>query len=158
MDVFPGKNRGREESPGFQAGGCLESQAHPSCFGFSFVTGSEQSEATSQWLTSQRSPIPPSICTSQFTSQQAHGQICEQSVHALAPSTLLALICLALCSHASQPPCPCSLTQLLLRLKGRETKSQTHAEFQSLKRGICGGNQILVVCVSRLLIPDTLPS
>lgn len=101
LDAFPGKHRGF--SPGFETLDTLLPEVHPLAL---VSPASEELSRVKQQASgrAQRSPFPTSICTSQFTSQQAHRQIREHSLHILAPSTPVALIFLALCSHASNSP------------------------------------------------------
>lgn len=76
-----GSTGGFSRFPGRMVSGVSVS---PSCLSFSYVRGAAQGKATSQWPSSQRSPIPPSIS---LPPRWIHGQ----SSHALAPSTPLLL-------------------------------------------------------------------
>lgn len=133
----------------------------PSCFSFSYVRGAQQGKATSQGQSSQRSLIPPTICTSQFTSQMdpwaelAH----PGSLHTTGscPSGPM-LPCIQQLGH----PAPThGLSQLLLRLrwsKGTKTHTHTHRAPKPQERNLWWEPDLGVVCLEAVPFNTEFPS
>lgn len=137
-------------SPGFQAGGCLESQAHPLALvsPVSEELSRVKQQANGRAYRGHQTPQPPAplgLPPSKLTD----GSTSRVDMPWLPPHCWLSSVQPCAPIHpTAQPSSSHSLSQLLLRLCwGRGTKAWTHGELQSLRRRICGGNQISGLCV-----------